>query len=119
MKHRASSLETKSGNAPASWEREPHSPCLRIETESGDLHVFPYHHLLTASLTQASNADCTLLVSFSTHDVELKGCGLRDLLLGIQEFAIKWVRPVPERYRGIASSQCGFVYSIRIVASSS
>ena len=81
------------------------------------MYLFPYHHLLTASLTQASNGDCTLMVSFSTHDVELKGCGLRELLFGVQEFAIKWVRPVPERYRGISTGQSGFVSSVRIVAS--
>ena len=72
---------------PACWQREAPCPCLRIETSPNESHVFPYQHLVTASLTSAEQIE-TLRLSFSSHDVELQGRNLRALLLALQDFAL-------------------------------
>jgi hypothetical protein len=98
---------------PACWQREAPCPCLRVETSSSESHIFPYQHLITASLARAGETE-TLRLSFSLHDVELQGRNLRTLLLALQDFAVKWVRPMPERYQGLEAGDSGVITGIQI-----
>jgi hypothetical protein len=98
---------------PACWQREAPCPCLRVETSSSESHIFPYQHLITASLARAGETE-TLRLSFSLHDVELQGRNLRTLLLALQDFAVKWVRVMPERYHALEPGENGVVSSILI-----
>lgn len=118
MKRTNSEPSTATHTAPICWQREPNSPCLRIELANGDLHIFPYSHLITASLAHSENDTETLRISFSTHEVEITGHALRDLVLGIQDFAIKWLRTLPERYQ-VAPVREGMITSIQIHDSAS
>jgi hypothetical protein len=77
------------------------------------LHLFPYQHLVTASLAHGEEAE-TLHLTFSLHDVEIKGRNLRALLLALQDFSVKWIRATPERYHAFESGENGIVSSIRI-----
>ena len=99
--------------SPACWQREAPCPCLRIETSLNESHVFPYQHLVAASLTSAGQIE-TLHLSFASHDVELQGRNLRTLLLAVQDFAVKWVRAMPERYHTLAAADDGLITDIRI-----
>jgi hypothetical protein len=56
----------------------------------------------------------TLRLAFSSHDVEITGRNLRPLLLALQDFAVKWVRAIPDRYRSLAANKNGVITSIRI-----
>ncbi len=87
-------------SAPTCWQREAACACLRIETFDRAAQVFPYQHLVTASLDCGDEAEILRLI-FSTHDVEITGRNLRALLLAVQDFAVKWVRTIPERYRQV------------------
>ena len=98
---------------PACWQREAPCPCLRIETSPNESHVFPYQHLVTASLTSAEQIE-TLRLLFSSHDVELQGRNLRTLLLALQDFAVKWLRTMPERYQGLDTPDNGVITAIQI-----
>jgi hypothetical protein len=98
---------------PACWQRETPCPCLRIETSPNESHVFPYQHLVTASLTSAEQTE-TLRLSFSSHNVELQGRNLRTLLLALQDFAVKWLRTMPERYAGLETGDGGVITGIHI-----
>jgi hypothetical protein len=102
---------------PICWQREAPSPCLRVELENGDIQIFPYNHLVSARLTGISSDTETLLLAFSSHEVQIEGRNLRELVLGIQDFAIKWLRAVPERYQAIASGRNEIIVSIRVAAS--
>jgi len=86
---------------------------LRIETSPRESHLFPYQHLVTASLSQHDEAE-TLRLTFSLHDVEIKGRQLRPLLLALQDFAVKWIRAMPERYHALELGENGVVSSICI-----
>lgn len=98
---------------PACWQREAPCPCLRIETSPGVSQMFPYQHLTTASLNQDEKLE-TLRLLFSSHDVELRGRNLRPLLLALQDFAVKWIRTVPERYQELELGENGVITEIRI-----
>ena len=98
---------------PACWQREAPCPCLRIETSPNESHVFPYQHLVTASLTSAEQTE-TLRLLFSSHNVELQGRNLRTLLLALQDFAVKWLRAMPERYEGLETGDGGVITRIQI-----
>jgi hypothetical protein len=98
---------------PACWQREAHCPCLRIETRANEMCLFPYQHLVNASLTNSEGVE-TLRLAFSSHDVEIAGHNLRSLFVALQEFAVKWVRSMPERYHTLAAADDGLITEIRI-----
>lgn len=99
--------------APTCWQREAPCACLRIETSAQSAHLFRYQHLVTASLRFKDKTE-TLRILFSTHDVEIAGRNLRQLLLALQDYAVKWVRALPERYQLLQDASEGVVISIRI-----
>jgi hypothetical protein len=98
---------------PACWQREAPCACLRIETSPRESHLFPYQHFVTATLHDSEQVE-TLRLTFSLHDVEIKGRNLRTLLLALQDFAVKWIRAIPERYHALETGENGVVLSIRI-----
>jgi hypothetical protein len=100
-------------SAPTCWQREAPCACLRVEISPRESYLFPYQHLVTASLSHSEQAE-TLRLTFSLHDVEIKGRNLRALLLALQDFAVKWVRVIPERYHSLEFGENGVVSSIRI-----
>ena len=103
------------GSAPPTcWQREGQAPCLRLELPSGETHVIPYAHFLTASIQPAKNAIETLCISFSICQIEIDGHGLRELLLTLEDLAVKWIRTAPERYRGVIGRDSGVISDIRI-----
>ena len=115
MKNRISTA-TETPTAPICWQREAPSACLRVELLNGEIHLFPYTHLVTARLTRIEGDTETLHLTFSTHEVQIEGHNLRDLILGLQDFAIKWLRPIPERYHAVVPIREGVVTSIRVSA---
>jgi hypothetical protein len=100
-------------SAPTCWQREAPCACLRVETSPRESHLFPYQHLVTASLSYGEKEE-TLHLTFSLHDIEIKGRNLRALLLALQDFAVKWIRPIPERYQALEPGENGVVSSIHI-----
>ena len=99
---------------PACWERESQVPCLRLEMPSGETHIVSYVHFLAASIQPAKNAIETLRISFSAYQIEIDGHGLRELLLTLQDLAVKWIRTAPERHRGVIDCDSGVISDIRI-----
>jgi hypothetical protein len=99
--------------APACWQREAPCPCLRVETRANEMCLFPYQHLVNASLTNSEGVE-TLRLAFSSHDVEIAGHNLRSLFLALQDFAVKWVRSMPERYHTLTAGDDGLITEIRI-----
>ena len=100
-------------SAPTCWQHEGPCACLRLEICGNEAPILPYAHLISASLILAENAE-TLRLSFSSHDVELQGHNLRTLLLALQDFAVKWIRAMPERYHALEAGENGVVRTIRI-----
>jgi hypothetical protein len=96
MKNRNSTeTTTPTVTSPICWQREAPSACLRIELLNGEIHLFPYTHLVTARHSRTADDTETLHITFSTHEVQVEGRALRDLVLGIQDYAVKSLRSVP------------------------
>ena len=109
-------LENNSNpSGPAYWQREAHSACLRVETYDGDSHLFPYGQLVTASLARAGDSE-TMRITFATHDLEITGHNLCELLYALQDFAVKWVCAVPKRYQSLGNTETCKVTKISITA---
>jgi hypothetical protein len=53
-------------------------------------------------------------LAFSSHDVEIAGHNLRSLFLALQDFAVKWVRSMPERYHTLTAGDSGLITEIRV-----
>jgi hypothetical protein len=100
-------------SAPTCWQREAPCACLRIETAGNNAYLFPYQHLVTTSLIQAEVGEI-LHLAFSSHDVKIVGRNLRTLTLALQDFAVKWMRPMPERYHRLEPGENGVISSITI-----
>jgi hypothetical protein len=97
----------------ACWQREAPCPCLRVETRANEMCLFPYQHLVNASLVNSEEVE-TLRLAFSSHDVEIAGHNLRSLFLALQDFAVKWVRSMPTRYHTLPAANDGLITEIRI-----
>jgi hypothetical protein len=78
-----------------------------------EMHVLPYAHLISASLISGGDSD-TLRLTFSAHDVEISGRNLRALLLALQEFSVKWIRAMPNRYQLLEAGENGAVLRIHV-----
>jgi hypothetical protein len=100
-------------SAPACWQREAPCACLRIEISAREMHILPYAHLISASLISTDDFD-TLRLTFSAYDVEIIGRNLRALLFALQDFGVKWIRAMPERYQQLEAKENGVVSSIRL-----
>jgi hypothetical protein len=74
------------------------------------------NHLVTAHRAKADDGSETLRIAFSSHEAQIEGHNLRDLVLGIQDFAIEWFRAIPEQYQSLAPSREEVVRSVRITA---
>ncbi|MBV9008679.1 MAG: hypothetical protein JO354_05840 [Verrucomicrobia bacterium] len=98
---------------PTSWHREASCACLRVETSAREARLFPYQQLVTASLDEGGESE-TLRLAFSSHDIEITGRNLRPLLIALQDYAVKWIRLVPDRYQRLAGDKNGIITSIRI-----
>ena len=113
MIHRSETDKRTVPAAPTCWLRENSCSCLRLEISGTEAHFFPYQQLVTASLVEQDAGD-VLRLKFSDDDVEITGRNLRELHLALQEFAVKWIRAMPERYQLVAIVESGIVSSIRI-----
>ena len=89
-------------------------PACASKLQTAQIHLFPYGQLVTASLSRTENSE-TLRITFASHDVEITGHNLRELLHILQDFAVKWVRASPERYQMLGSPETGRVAKIRII----
>lgn len=116
MKSRSSSANPHEIAIPTSWQCESPSPCIRIELSCGDIHLFSYQHFITAALTRADSGVETVRIAFSSHDVEIEGRGLRNLLADLQDFGVKWMRVAPSRYHELARETGGVIVAIRVAA---
>jgi hypothetical protein len=104
----------RSGNRELALDLAPDRQRGRgVEPSGSETHLFPYQQLVTASLIQESQTE-TLRLVFATHEVQLGGRNLREMLHALQDFSVKWVRLVPERYQSTIGIESGIVTSIRI-----
>jgi hypothetical protein len=84
-----------------------------VEISATETHLFPYQQMVTASLIH-ENAHDVVRLAFSSHDIEITGRNLRELLVALQEFAVKWLRTIPDRYQAVTNPNSSLISYIRI-----
>lgn len=100
--------------AAACWQREAPCACVRIEVSGRETYLFPYQHLVNALLTLDESDAETLRLAFSSHDIEITGRNLRSLLAALQDFAVKWLRALPQRYHALGATDDGVISSVKV-----
>ncbi len=95
------------------WRREHNRPCLRIETNSGEAFLFPYHQFHGAHHLRSMDLE-TLKISFSTHDIVLSGRSLSEIALALEDLAIRWIKPVQSRYGRVAEVEGALITDIEV-----
>jgi hypothetical protein len=55
-----------------------------------------------------------LRISFTTHDVWIRGRSLRVLLNAVRKRSIDWIKPLPRRYEKLVATDAGFVGKIDV-----
>ncbi len=95
------------------WRREPDHPCLRIETNSGEAFLFPYHQFHRAHYLRSADTE-TLKIFFATHEVAVSGKRLSEIAAALQDLAVRWIKPVHSRYRSVAEAAGAFVANIEV-----
>ena len=97
----------------ASWEHNPQSQALRVETQDGAFLVLPYSHFAFAHFAREMDREI-LHVCFTTHDVHVSGRNLRELGLGLQKLAVDWIRAIPTRYVALSQEGSPFIERIEV-----
>lgn len=98
------------------WSRDAQAQALRIELDDGQYFIFPYAHFVFASLKRTGDED-ELRISFTTHDVRVRGRGLMALLSAVQKMSIEWIKPLPKRYERLATADAVLVAKLDVTAS--
>jgi hypothetical protein len=78
------------------WSRDGHTRSLRVELHDSRFFLFPNHHLLFTEF-QSGDAEETLRLSLTTHEVRITGRNLRELALAFQKLTVEWIKEMPSR----------------------
>lgn len=97
------------------WVSDPQAKAIRVEPAGGHSFVLPYIHFVYAELT-ANGSDQTLKLVFSTHEVVLRGRGLRRLEAAIHRMELASVTPLAERFRATVPEWQAFVSGVTVTA---
>jgi hypothetical protein len=78
------------------WSRDAHPRSLRVELQDNRFFLFPNHHLLFTEF-QSGDAEESLRLSLTTHEVRITGRNLRELALAFQKLTVEWIKEMPPR----------------------
>jgi hypothetical protein len=108
----ADSADTAGRNM-ESWAKDAQAHSLRVELSDESCFLLPYAHLRFASL-QREEASELLHISFTSHEIHVRGRNLRALALAVQKLSVDWIRELPPRYEGLAVPDGAFIAKIEI-----
>ena len=77
---------------------------LRLEVNPKSFLLLPYHHLEMVKFESGDGQD-TLTLRFLNRTVSITGKGLRELVLGLQDRCVEFIKPLPERYASLAGDE--------------
>ena len=96
-----------------SWAKDAQAQALRVELADEGCFLFPYAHLRYASL-QSEGGEELLRISFTSHEIHVRGRNLRALALALQKLSADWIRELPPRYEGLAVPDGAFIAKIEV-----
>lgn len=104
-----SSRQSNTGDQPGDlscWKKDERAQCLRVECSSGEQFLFSYGYFHEARFaTSGDEETIELLFSSGSRVVGMKGHGLEDVWLALQNLSVAWVKPLPQRFAPLAKGQ--------------
>ena len=86
-----------------------HLDCARFAKGSSYRFALEEHYYLASPINQD-----VLRISFTTHDVRIRGRSLRLLLNAVRKRSIDWINPLLRRYEKLVATDAGFVGKIDV-----
>ena len=77
---------------------------LRLELNPKSFLLLPYHQLEMFKF-EAGDGQDRLMLLFLNRTVSITGKGLRELVLGLQDRCVEFIKPLPERYASLAGDE--------------
>ncbi len=114
-KEPASSREATPSRNPPCWGRERDRDCLRIKTADGEELLLPYQHFLGAHFRRQEQTEA-LTITFSSHSITLEGRHLEEIVAALQEYAVDWIAPTPQRYQSLRDADAVTILKLEIKA---
>ena len=96
------------------WVSDPQAKAIRIEPVGGHSFLLPYIHFVYAELS-GSGAEQTLKLVFSTHEVVLRGRGLRRLEAALHRMELASVTALTERFRAAVPEGQPFISKVSVI----
>lgn len=87
-----------STNAPEGWASDPNARALRIELSPDHIYLLPFDQFVHAEVTREGSAQKLHMV-FATHEVVIRGHGLRRLTAALQRQELAFVSLLPKPSR--------------------
>lgn len=88
------------------WKKDERAQCLRVECSSDKQFLFSYGYFQEANLvTSADEETIELLFSSGSRSVRIKGHGLEDVWLALQNLSVAWIKPLPPRFASLAKGK--------------
>jgi hypothetical protein len=97
------------------WTTDPQAKAIRIEPEGGRSWIMPYIHFIYAELI-THEAEQTLKLAFSTHEIVLSGRGLCRLEATIHRMELASATALAERFRASVPQGQPFISKITVTA---
>lgn len=97
----------------ASWDKDAHAQCLRVQLADGGFYVFPYSRLQFARFEHKTEQDALQLL-MDTHEIKVVGKNLRELGLALQKLSVEWMREMPARYATAPNHEDAYIASINV-----
>jgi hypothetical protein len=95
------------------WNKNSQTQALRVELVGGDFYVFPYRRRAFVRFESGNDHD-TLHVVLDTHQIQIAGKHLREVVFALQKFAVDWVRELPGRYGSQADDDHAWITNITV-----
>jgi hypothetical protein len=97
------------------WTTDPQAKAIRVEPAGGHTFILPYIHFVYAELT-ANGSEQTLKIVFSTHEVVLRGRGLRRLEGAVHRMELASVMPLADCFRAAVPQGQPFISEVTVIA---
>ncbi|MGH7952966.1 MAG: hypothetical protein ACREFE_13770 [Limisphaerales bacterium] len=94
------------------WQTASGPQCLRVETSSSEIHLFPYGYFQHAKLSREGNKD-VLQIRFQDQVVIIKGKNLEPLCASFERLAVERIKTQPEKFQMLATTE-GTIEQIEI-----
>ena len=98
---------------PECWRLDPQARALRVETSIGHSILLPFEHLVVSAFDNGDDGE-TLKMEFSSHEILLRGVGLKRVEAALQRRELAEVSVLPLRFRESTPKGHPIIHEIQV-----